>query len=248
MLTLPLAIISFFIGIIIGTTGVGGVLLIPTLVYLGGLSIHEAMASSLFSFFFTGIIATITYHRYGSIDWKITIPVCAGSFFSSYLGAIVNAFVSATALNLTLGGVVILSSLYSMLPVPKSNAANSLGKRDKLIMLVGVGVFVGFFCGLTGIGGGLISIPIMLILGFHPLASIATGQVMQSIVASSASVSNLANGFIVFPLIIWVTLLELLGVGIGVVIAHKLPILKLKKAISLLCLLFGVATVAKVFW
>ena len=247
MLTLPLAILCFLIGILIGVAGVGGVLLIAVLVYLGGLGIHEAMASSLFSFFFSGIIATFSYQRYGSIDWKITIPVCAGSFFSSYIGALVNAVTSPMVLNLVLGVVVTLSSLYSMKAVPSINFANSLVMRKKLYLLVGIGLFVGFFCGFAGIGGGLISIPLMLIAGFNPLASIATGQVMQSIVSISASVSNLQNGFVVFPLIWWVIGIELLGVGIGVVIAHKIPVDKLKKSTSLFCLLFGLAAIAKAF-
>ena len=88
---IALAFFSFLVGVIIGATGVGGVLLIPLLMFLGGLDTHQAMATALFSFFFTGIAATWIYHRYGSINWKLSIPVLAGSLISSYAGAFAGA-------------------------------------------------------------------------------------------------------------------------------------------------------------
>lgn len=234
-----LGIFSVFVGLIIGASGVGGVLLIPLLTYFGGLTIHQSMATALFSFFFTGVIATITYQRYGSIDWKITIPVCAGSLLTSYAGAYVNAYTNAALLYAILGLIIIISSGFALYPPKKTNVAGKLGRRERFLALLGIGLGVGFLCGLTGIGGGLVSIPVMLVLGFHPLASISTGQVLQSIVAISGSISNIANGFVDFGIVWWVTLLELVGVAAGVRIAHKVPAATLKKSVSILCLVIG---------
>lgn len=66
-----LAFLSLVIGVLIGTSGVGGVLLIPVLTYCAGLSVHDAMGTALFSFLFTGAIATVTYQRHGSINWRL---------------------------------------------------------------------------------------------------------------------------------------------------------------------------------
>ena len=73
-----LAVSSFLVGTLIGATGVGGVLLIPAIMFFGGLGTHEAMATALFSFLFAGIVATVSYQRYGTIDWRVTLPVVAG--------------------------------------------------------------------------------------------------------------------------------------------------------------------------
>ncbi|MDL2307266.1 sulfite exporter TauE/SafE family protein [Desulfovibrio sp. OttesenSCG-928-C06] len=242
-----LGLLSVVTGVLIGASGVGGVLLIPLLAYFGGLSIHGSMGTALFSFFFTGVIATITYQRYGSIDWKITLPVCGGSLLTSYLGAQVNAYTDAMILYVILGAIIVLSSYFALRPLKGTNVADRLGPRGRFNTLLAVGLGVGFLCGLTGIGGGLVSIPVMLILGFHPLASIGTSQVLQSIVAISGSISNIANGFVDFGLVWWVTLLELLGVGIGVRIAHKVPVQTLKTCVSTLCLIFGVYMIIKAF-
>ena len=111
-----LAVSSFLVGTLIGATGVGGVLLIPAIMFFGGLGTHEAMATALFSFLFAGIVATASYQRYGTIDWRVTLPVVAGSFLSGYAGAYVGAYVPARALNIMLACLIIFSSLYSMLP------------------------------------------------------------------------------------------------------------------------------------
>lgn len=231
-----LGFLSVIVGLLIGASGVGGVLLIPLLAYLGGLSIHQSMATALFSFFFTGIIATITYQRYGSIDWKITLPVCGGSILTSYAGAYVNAYTDALLLYIILGLIIIISSCFALRPPQRTNVAEKLSPRGRFYTLLLAGLGVGFLCGLTGIGGGLVSIPVMIVLGFHPLASIATGQVLQIIVAVAGSVSNIANGFVDFGIVWWVTLLELAGVGLGVRVAHKMPVNTLKQSVSILCL------------
>jgi hypothetical protein len=48
------------VGLLIGTVGVGGVLMVSFLALIGGMSgaltIHQAAATSLFSFLFTGLV------------------------------------------------------------------------------------------------------------------------------------------------------------------------------------------------
>lgn len=242
-----LGLLAVLVGLTIGASGVGGVLLIPLLTYFGGLSIHAAMATALFSFFFTGVAATLIFQRHGSFDWSVALPVCAGSLITGYAGAWVNSLSSPTALYLILGLIVISSSLYSMRPPRRSCLIDGMSARGRRLLLFVTGLGVGFLCGLTGIGGGLVSLPVMLIMGFNPLASIATGQVLQSIVAVSGSVSNISNGFVDFGLVWWVTALELVGVFWGVSLAHKLPVPTLKKLAAWLCLLIGVYMLAQAF-
>lgn len=242
-----LGLASLLVGAIIGASGVGGVLLIPALMFFGGLDTHQAMATALFSFLFTGILATYSFQRHGSIDWKITLPVCAGSFVSSYLGALVGSHASATVLNLLLAALIIGSSLYSMLPRSSTALAARLDERPRLFLLLGIGLFTGFLCGMTGAGGGIVSLPIMLVCGFPALASIGTGQVLQSIVSISGSVSNYANDFIVFPLVWAVTACELVGVAIGVRVAHALPVATIKRLVTWLCLAIGIFVALKSF-
>lgn len=242
---MPLALSSLFVGFIIGASGIGGVLLIPALMLFGGLSTHQAMATALFSFFFTGIIATCIYQRYGSIHWKTTAPVLAGSLASGYAGASVSARLSSPALSLLLAGIIILSSLYSLRPATGARLADRLDARGNFLLLLGIGLFTGFLCGMTGAGGGIVSTPVMLLFGYTIMPCIGTAQVLQSFVSVAGSVSNYGNGFIVFPLVWWVTVCELAGVALGVRVAHSLPLNSLKKYVTWFCLAIGLLIAAR---
>ena len=59
---------AFAVGTLIGAVGVGGILLTPALVTFAQLSVHEAMATALFTFIFTGITGTLLFQRKGTID------------------------------------------------------------------------------------------------------------------------------------------------------------------------------------
>src|SRR5581483_4855211 len=54
-LTASLVAIAFGVGALIGAVGVGGILLVAALAMVGHLDIHEAAATALFSFIFTGV-------------------------------------------------------------------------------------------------------------------------------------------------------------------------------------------------
>ena len=53
--------------------------MVSYLALFAGLTIHQAAATSLFTFLFTGILGTWLYQRRGSIDWRISLPVCAAA-------------------------------------------------------------------------------------------------------------------------------------------------------------------------
>ncbi|MFN2349453.1 MAG: TSUP family transporter [Thioalkalivibrio sp.] len=73
-------------------------LLIPLLSMLAGLGIHEAMATALATFVTTGLIGTYLFHRKGSIDWRLTVPVCSGAPMFGFAGAYVNSMTNAELL------------------------------------------------------------------------------------------------------------------------------------------------------
>ena len=108
--------VALIVGGLIGTVGVGGILLIPALSGLGGLTTHAAMATSLFSFIFTGLLGTWLYCKHGSIHWGITIPVCIGGLVGGYPGALANAIAPAWILNLILGCIIIFAGIYALFP------------------------------------------------------------------------------------------------------------------------------------
>ena len=109
MLMGMMIIVGFIVGFLVGCTGMGGIILIPALVYLSGLSSHVAMGTTLFTFIFTTSLCSWLYIRLGHVDWKATIPICIGGFLFTYVGADVKAFTAAPYLNLILALLILLA-------------------------------------------------------------------------------------------------------------------------------------------
>lgn len=160
--------VALIVGGLIGTVGVGGILLIPALSGLGGLTTHAAMATSLFSFIFTGLLGTWLYCKHGSIHWGITIPVCIGGLVGGYPGALANAIAPAWILNLILGCIIIFAGIYALFPAKGGTITYRPGDGRQRLQLLLIGATVGFGSGLTGVGGPVLSVPLMVILGFTP--------------------------------------------------------------------------------
>lgn len=95
----------------------GGIILIPALVYLSGLSSHVAMGTTLFTFIFTTSLCSWLYIRLGHVDWKATIPICIGGFLFTYVGADVKAFTAGAVPESHSGLLILLAGALVFCPV-----------------------------------------------------------------------------------------------------------------------------------
>ena len=165
MLMVMMAVVGFIVGFLVGCTGMGGIILIPSLVYLAGLTSHVAMGTTLFTFIFTTSLCSYLYIRLGHVDWKATIPICVGGFLFTYVGADVKAFTAAPYLNLVLALLILLAGALVFCPVKgRRFSFMEEGRRSRFWVLFAVGSGVGFVAGLTGAGGPVLSVPIMIAL------------------------------------------------------------------------------------
>jgi uncharacterized protein len=82
-------ILGLAAGTLSGIIGIGGgVIIIPALVFLFGLSQHEAQGTTLALLVPPiGILGAWTYYRQGFVDVRIAAFICLGFFFGSLIGA-----------------------------------------------------------------------------------------------------------------------------------------------------------------
>jgi uncharacterized protein len=213
--------------------------MVSFLALFGGLTIHQAAATSLFTFLFTGILGTWLYQRRGSIDWRISVPVCASALVFGFCGAALAAVIDPRPLAIIIALVIIAAGVYIFIPqraiaLPRDGRAPA-----EHWLLASVGAASGFGSGFSGAGGPLFSVPLMVILGYVPLTAVATSQVLQIVAATSGSIENLRQGFIDFRIASVVTIFELLGVIAGVRLAHIASALVLRGLAGALCLVTG---------
>jgi len=59
----------FLVGVLIGICGIGGILIIPYLVYVAGIDIHTVIPACMAGFTISAIFAVYSYASRGSILW-----------------------------------------------------------------------------------------------------------------------------------------------------------------------------------
>ena len=238
--------VAVLVGILIGAVGVGGILLIPALNLLTPLSIQASMATALFTFIFTGLVGTVLFQRRGSIDWAITLPLCAGGALFGFIGAWANALLDARPLALILAVLIVFAGAYTLCS-GGSRPAASFHDRPRLqqLLLFGIGAVTGFGSGLTGVGGPALAVPMMVLFGFPALAAIGASQVIQILASVSGSIGHLVQGHIDLRLAALLTVFEVAGVWLGVRVGHAVNARLLRRAVGVLCVLIGAALLVR---
>jgi uncharacterized protein len=213
--------------------------MVSYLALFAGLTIHQAAATSLFTFLFTGILGTWLYQRRGSIDWKISMPVCAAALVFGFVGAALAATVDPRPLAIIIALIIVGAGVYVLFPMKPHTRVRDGRSPGETWLLAGVGAASGFGSGFSGAGGPLFSVPIMVILRYAPLTAVATSQVLQIVAATSGSLENYRNGFIDFEVALVVASFELLGVMAGVRLAHVASAVFLRRLAGALCVVTG---------
>ena len=226
----------------IGALGVGGVLLAPFLFYGLNFDLHEATAISSWSFLFTGIVGTIAYWRMGSIAWDVVGWLSIGIIPGAVLGARLNVALPNAILIPALAALIMASGLYTLVSRPKGKRAVSSLARGLLVLL---GLLTGFASALTGTGGPVVLVPVLMFMNVHALAAIAVSQVVQVPIAASAAIGFDLFGEIDLTLGTMLGIVQSVGVVIGARIAHTLKPDQLRKIVAIALVIVAIIMISR---
>ena len=101
-------------GLLIGCIGVGGVILVPVLIELPGISIKTAVASSMASYIAAGIVGTVSYARKSSIRFTPLGWFGLGAAPFAFLGSFVLHSASDEALRYCAYGLMLASAAFAL--------------------------------------------------------------------------------------------------------------------------------------
>jgi len=109
-------ILGLAAGVLSGMFGIGGgVILIPGLVFLAGLTQHQAQGTTLAAMIPPiGLLAAIQYYGAGNVNVWIALMICIGFFLGGFLGANIAHSVADSVLK-KLFGVFLLFVSASMI-------------------------------------------------------------------------------------------------------------------------------------
>ncbi|WP_052050885.1 sulfite exporter TauE/SafE family protein [Leptolyngbya sp. KIOST-1] len=204
-----LALGGIFSGVLAGFLGIGGgVVLVPMLVAFGFAPVQSVATSSL-AILVTSTAGSIQNWRMGFLSWRRVILLGLPAVITAQIGAFLAGKVLPYIL-LAAFGVLLLVNIY-LVELRKRLVGSGVNPSKLMTPLMArlvTGGLAGFLAGLFGVGGGVIMVPLQILLLAEPIkTAIQTSLGVIVITAISACIGHgVAGNILVVPGLI-------LGVG-----------------------------------
>lgn len=226
---LLLVIISLIGGIGITAIGPGGILVTIALFLLTDLSPAEVAGTAIVTHIGTGIVGSLAYLRSGQLrepqTRRLALILGVTALIGTPVGALLNSRMSGAVFGILLAVMVMLVGISVLVRERRHGHRTSTvqahfqTRRSQGVL----GGSVALVSGIFGIGGPMLSVPIMVIGGAPILLALAAAQAQSIVVAATGAATYLGQGAISWPLAVLTGVPQLIGVWLGWRIAHVLP-------------------------
>lgn len=220
-------------GIGITAIGPGGVLPTVGLFALTGLSPAEVAGTAIVTHVATGALGTAAYVRSGQLaepETRRTALILAGTaVIGTPLGVLINAEVSKRLFGVLLA--IFVASVAGLVWRRERRRSAAVRAHPPVLPAAGLGLVVAVAAGIVGIGGPMLTVPLLVAVGVPVLESLAAAQVQSIVIAGVGTVGYLVSGAIDWPLAVLIGVPELAGVLLGWKIARSLPTRTLRYAL-----------------
>lgn len=252
ILLLGLVILGIIAGILGALLGVGGgIIFIPALTIVYGLTAVSAAALSLVGIIAISSWGSAIYLNKGVPNIRIGLMLEIGGVAGAIIGAMIAVYLEDWIL-IAVFSAVMLFSAYRMIKNGGSDYTleNEDGEFEYNDLKCGESVcydvehkaggtvgsiFAGMISSMTGVGGGVIKVPIMNIYMKMPIkAAAATSSYSLGITAFSGAVVYLIHGSIPLELAAFLIIGSVIGAEAGTSISARIDASSLKKYFSLL--------------
>lgn len=213
---------GFAAGIVAGLMGVGGgTLMVPILVALGASPV-QAVATSGLAILVTSISGTVQNFRMGVLRPSKILALGIPSLLTAQLGVILASALAPDVLLWAFAGLLLVN-------IPLMSWGNALRKKapaDQVAIesrpsQIGTGTLAGFLAGLFGIGGGVIMVPLQILLLKEPIKTAIQTSLAVIVLTSIAATAGHAWHGNVLPL--WGVILGLGGLVGAQISTRYLP-------------------------
>ena len=240
-------LVGLGVGILAGFMGIGGgLVLVPALVYVLHLSQLTAQGTSLFMTLPPlGLGALLIYWKKGHVDLNAGIAIALGFFLGGFLGSKMALVLPAKILLQSFGLFLIVSAaLLWRKGEPRTSrvAGHAMNSKLRLFLILVMACFVGVAGGLFGVGGGVLLVPLLVVLfGFEQHRAQGTSLValvpptglLAFINYARAGQVSWTGGLLIMPGIFF-------GAVAGSRMAEKLSSKELRRMVAVLVFLLGV--------
>jgi uncharacterized membrane protein YfcA len=244
-------------GVLAGLLGIGGgLVLVAALVWLlptqgvpPELAVHAALATALGSIVLTGFSSALAHHRRGSVLWPTVAWLVPGVLVGGWLGSGLATRLEGEWLRGFIAGYCYLAALQLLLDWPRArperpDAPTGPGWSAS-------GGFIGAISALVGIGGGSMTVPLLIWRGVRPVRAVGTssacgvaialasaaGYALQGPIGGGLPAGSL--GYVFLPAAVAIALASVLTAPLGTRLAHRISGQALRRLFAGFLLLVG---------
>jgi len=245
-------------GLLAGLLGVGGglvlvgalALLLPHQGVPREIAMQAALATSLASVLATAASSAYAHARRGAVLWRHVAWLLPGLLLGAWLGGRFATGIAGPALRWFVVGYCLLAALQLALDLPRPRSGSLPQEAAPGSWLVFAGTCIGAVSAVVGIGGGSMTVPLLVWRGVAPVRAVATSSACGVAIGLSAAASYASApgavgmptgsiGYVFVPAAIGIVVTSLLAAPFGARLAHRIDGRTLKRVFA--AFLFGMA-------
>lgn len=246
-------LVNFAVGLLIGWTGIAGFLLPVYFTSVMALPVPSALALSFFDFAVSGAIGANGYRKKGNLDLRTALMLGMGSLAGAVLGVRLNLAIPDHVAKQLLYAVVLASGISILFrkDVPPAQAdrraCHFVLKSPATTFLLGG--TTGTLCALSGAGGPVLTMPLLVLLGMDVHTAIGVSLLNSIFIAlpAFAGYAEQADLESLIPLLLVCGLSHGAGVLLGSGTAHRIRQRPLKRAVAAFSILIASTMLLKHF-
>lgn len=264
ILSLPMLLLFVLIGslsgVLAGLFGIGGgIILIPIFLiifklvgFAPDIIVHAAFGTSLAIIIPTAISSALGHRKRGNVNWHKVGRMALGSIAGVAVGSSLAAVLSGDMLKASFGLMQIATGARMLMHRTEHLPPEEPGYSPLLPMLL-TGFAVGWFSSFFGVGGGVIAVPMMVILLRQPI-HLAVGNssglmVVSALIGAASYVLHgwgrpdlppYSLGYVNLLIALLIAPTTIISARLGVRLASRLSRDKLSKAFAWFIIVVGV--------
>lgn len=162
----------------------GGFIVVPVMYWVmtgagvpDDIALRTAFGTSLLVIVPTVASSTYRHHKNGAVVWRVALVLGGLGLVGSFAGATLATYIPCDALKIGFGIFVLVIAARMLIGINSEGVSSDWSSSPRTVPLVVLGLVMGVIAGLTGLGGGALMVPaLVLIFRFPMLRAVATSS------------------------------------------------------------------------
>ncbi len=236
------------VGFATGLLGVGGAFITVPITYwvivdMGispDIAIKTALGTNLLVILATVVSGALAHNKRGAVRWRVALALGLCGLAGALVGATLATHLPGETLRVGFGALVLAVALWMGLDTTLNLTKERGEQKESLFSLALCGFPIGMITGLTGIGGGILAVPLLaLAFGFPMHLAVGTSTAMIIFTSLGGVIGYIVNGvgisalpysigYVSLPIWLCLAVVSVPMAQLGAKASHALPAKRLR--------------------